>query len=133
MMMCPWTVSALQLRPTSELILLLLTQDLIPNAILSVQYLMHPCAIFSLVLGPSLTVSPPKYNTLPLIFHSVNMSSNPVHGPSVMILTGNHWALICPLTPSTCTSPSSLLTVFSSQARLSTNAILLRFHIVRLV
>ena len=86
-----------------------------------------------LVLGPSQTVSTPRYDILPLIFHSMNSSFNPVHGLSVMTLTGNHWALICPLTPITCTSCSSLLTIFSPRARLSTDAILLRVHIVRLV
>ena len=130
MMTCLPTVSPLQLKAMYELIPLLPTQDLILNAIQSVLYLMRPCANSSLVLGPSQTASPPKYNTLLSIFHSVNTSSNHVHGPSVTILTGSPWDLICPLTPSTCTSPSSLLTVFSSQARLSTNAILLRVHIV---
>ena len=84
-----------------------------------------------LVLGPSQTVSPPKYNILPLIFPSMNLLSNPVYGPSATTLTGTHSGHICLPTPSTCTSPSSLHTVFSPQARLSTNTILLRVHIVQ--
>ena len=128
---CRLTISPLQLKPTCELILLLPMQDLILSATQSVLYLMHPYANFSLVLGPSQAAYPRKYDTLLSIFHSVNTSSNPVPGPSVTILTGTHWDLIYLPIPNTCTSPSSLLTVYSPQAKLSTDETLWRVHTVR--
>ena len=129
-MTCPLTASHLQLKPMSKLIPLLHTQDFILNAIQSVLYLMLLCVNFTLALGPSQTASPPKYDILLSIFPSVKSSSNHVHGPSVTILTGTHWDLIYLPIPNTCTSPSSLLTVFSPPAKLSTEEILLRALIV---
>ena len=125
MMNCHPTVSPIWLR-----ILLLPMQGLVLSTIQSVLCLMHPCANFLLVLDQSQTASPPKYDILLLIFHSVNTSSNHVPGPSVTILTGTHWDLIYLPIPNTCTSPSSLLTVFSPPAKLSTEEILLRALIV---
>ena len=130
-MTCPLTVSLFQPKPTCKLIHLLPMQDLTPTVIPYVLCLMHPCANFLLVLSQSQTASPHKSDILLSICHSVNTSSNPVPGRSVTILTGTCWALICLLTPSTCTSPSSLLTAFSPQAKLSTDKIPWRVHIVR--